>query len=176
MLGQGKYEIKTVSIEKDFVESIGGLKVLPDYDLKEIPDDYEAVILIGGLTLRTEDMRQVEKLAKECFEKGKLLAGICDAAGYLGTIGLLNNVKHTSNYLEDLKQWAKEIYTGEKNHISKQAVYDKNVVTANGTAPLEFAREIMLALGVANEETINDWYNFHKLGPYVAPLPKSMNI
>ena len=44
MLGQGNYDIKTVSLKKDYVLSIGGFKVIPDYDIKSIPADYEALI------------------------------------------------------------------------------------------------------------------------------------
>ena len=50
MLGQDNYEIKTVSLSKDYVQSIGGFKVLPDYDVASVPNDYEALILIGGMT------------------------------------------------------------------------------------------------------------------------------
>ena len=49
---------------------------------------------------------------------------------------------------------------------------DNNIVTANGTATMEFAKEVMLALQVAEEKVINAWYEFHKLGIYVAPLPE----
>lgn len=37
MLGQDKYERKTISLSKDYVQSIGGFKVLPDYDITSIP-------------------------------------------------------------------------------------------------------------------------------------------
>ena len=63
-------------------------------------------------------------------------------------------------------------YTGETKYIAKQAVRDKNIITANGTAPMEFAKEILLALNVASKDKILDWYNFHKLGLYTAPMPK----
>ena len=56
--------------------------------------------------------------------------------------------------------------------MARQAVRDGNVITANGTAPMEFAKEILLALHVAEEKKIMDWYNFHKLGYYTAPLPQ----
>ncbi len=172
MLGQNEYAIKTVSLSRDCVQSIGGFKMLPDYDIASVPDDYEALILIGGMTWRSENTQQIKELVEDCFQKGKLLGGICDASAFLGTAGILNNVAHTSNDLNDLKQWAGTIYTGEANYIAKQAVCDKNVITANGTAPLEFAKEILLALNVANKEKIVDWYNFHKLGFYTAPMPK----
>ncbi|MEY8429212.1 DJ-1/PfpI family protein [Lachnospiraceae bacterium 48-42] len=171
MLGKGNYEIKTVSFSKDYVQSIGGFKVLPDYDAASVPDDYEALILIGGMTWRGENTQPIKALAKDCFQKGRLLGGICDASAFLGTIGILNSVVHTSNDLNDLKQWAGANYTGDANYIAKQAVCNKHVITANGTAPLEFAKEILLALHVADEKTIADWYNFHKLGVYTAPMP-----
>jgi len=171
MLGQGQYDIKTVSLSKDYVQSIGGFRVLPDYDIKSVPNDYDALVLIGGMTWRNENAQQVKPLVMDCYQKGKVLAGICDASAFLGTTGVLNEVAHTSNDLNDLKQWAGSIYTGETKYISKQAICDRNVITANGTASMEFAKEILLALNVASEEKITDWYNFHKLGFYTAPMP-----
>ncbi|MDE5649279.1 MAG: glutamine amidotransferase [Oscillospiraceae bacterium] len=172
MLGQGKYEVKTVSLKKDIVTSIGGFHTVPDYDIHSVPEDYEALILIGGMTWRNENAQQVKPLMEKCLENGKVLGGICDASAFLGTVGVLNDVDHTSNDLNDLKQWAGSAYTGEEKYIKKQAVSNKNIVTANGTAALEFAKEIMLALKIAEENKIIEWYNFHKLGCYNAPMPK----
>lgn len=171
MLGQGQYNIKTVSISQDNVMSVGGFRVMPDYDIKSVPDDYEALILIGGMTWRDENAQQVKPLVEDCQQKGKILGGICDASAFLGTIGVLNDVMHTSNDLKDLKQWAGDSYTGETKYLAKQAIRDKNIITANGTAPMEFAKELLIALNVASEEKIVDWYNFHKLGFYTAPMP-----
>ncbi len=172
MLGQGQYEIKTVSLTKEPVQSIGGFRVLPDYDAETVPKDYEALVLIGGMTWRTENTQQIKALAEDCYKKGKVLGGICDASAFLGTVGVLNDVLHTSNDINDLKQWAGPIYTGEAKYIAKQAVRDKNIITANGTAPMEFAKELLFALNAASEDKIANWYNFHKLGFYTAPMPK----
>lgn len=172
MLGQGQYEIKTVSLSRDFVPSIGGFRVMPDYEIATVPGDYEALILIGGMTWRNEEAKQVRTLVEDCQKKEKLLGGICDAAAFLSTTGALNEVIHTGNNLNDFKQWAEDSYTGEEKYVARQAVRDGNVITANGTAPMEFAKEILLALHVAEEKKIMDWYNFHKLGYYTAPLPQ----
>ena len=109
---------------------------------------------------------------EKCLEKGKVLGGICDASGFLGTAGILNNVNHTSNDLNDLKQWAGKAYTGEQKYVMRQAVRDGNIVTANGTAPLEFAKEVLFALKAAPEKVITEWYNFHKLGWYNVSMPE----
>lgn len=173
MLGQGQYSVKTVSLTKDSVESIGGFRAIPDYDLQSIPMDYEALILIGGMTWRNENVGGIKYLVEKCLENGKLLGGICDASAFLGTVGALNDVKHTSNDLNDLKQWAGKAYTGEEKYIRELAVSDKNIVTANGTASLEFAKEVLLALKAAPEDKIIEWYNFHKLGYYEAAIPQN---
>ncbi len=67
MLGQGEYDIKTVSLSKDYVQSIGGFRVMSDYDLSSVPRDYEALILIGGMTWRNENAQQIKTLVEECY-------------------------------------------------------------------------------------------------------------
>ena len=170
MLGQNNYEVKTISLKKEAVQSIGGFRVIPDYEIQSAPSDYEALILIGGLTWRKQNAREVAPLAESAYKAGKILGAICDASAFLGTIGLLNYGNHTSNDLKDLKQWAGASYTGESRYLRQQAVSDKNIVTANGTAALEFAKEVMLTLKLAPEKKINEWYQFHKLGYYGAAL------
>lgn len=172
MLGNGNYEVKTVSLTKDIVKSIGGFRVVPDYDIQSVPNDYEGLILIGGMTWRNPTSQQIKPLVDNTLKNNKILGGICDASAFLGTVGALNNVYHTSNDLNDLKSWAGISYTGEDNYISKQSISDKNIITANGTATLEFAKDVLITLKVAPMEKILDWYNFHKLGYYTAPMPK----
>lgn len=172
MLGQDQFDVKTVSLTKDTLTSIGGFHVVPDYSIDSIPSDYEALILIGGMTWRNKKTEELKFLVTKCLENRKILGGICDASAFLGTTGALNDVKHTSNDLNDMKQWAGNAYTGDDNYLLQQAVRDKNIITANGTAALEFAKEVLLALQAAPEDKIMEWYNFHKLGYYGAPMPE----
>lgn len=172
MLGQGVFKVKTVGITKEPVTSIGGFQVIPDFDINTIPTEYEALILVGAMTWRNELAKKVEAVVKQCQQQDRILAGICDAAGFLGTVGALNQAEHTGNDLGDLKNWAGSHYTGEKKYKLQQAVRDGKLITANGTAALEFAREVLYALHVASEEKIEGWYQFHKLGFYDAPMPE----
>lgn len=173
MLGQGRFEVKTVSLTKDSISSIGGFHVIPDYSVDSVLPDYEALILVGGMAWRNANTEKIKALVEKCFEDGKVLGGICDASAFLGTVGVLNDVNHTSNDLNGLKEWAGETYTGEDKYVMKQAVSDKKIVTANGTAALEFAKEVMLVLEVAAEDKIQEWYNFHKFGYYEAAIPQN---
>jgi len=171
MLGQDRFCVKTVSLTKEPVCSVGGFRVIPDYDVNDYPSDYAGMILIGGMTWREEASMQAEAFVQDALKKDRILGGICDAAAFLGKTGALNHVRHTGNHLPDLKSWAGEAYTGEENYCMQQAVRDGNIVTANGTAALEFAKEVLLALQAAPEKVIEEWYGFHKLGMYTAPIP-----
>ena len=120
MLGRGQFDIKTVSTSKDAVLSIGGFRVLPDYDIASVLEDYEALILIGGMSWRMEDAQQMKALVSECYEKGKVLGGICDASAFLGTAGVLNDVMHTSissNGRERLIQEKRNILRSRRSEI-----------------------------------------------------------
>ena len=170
MLGGGNFENKTVSLTKDFVTSIGGVKCLPDYDLQSVPSNYDALILIGGMSWHNENAIQIKTLIDDCIKNSKVLGAICDACKFLGSIGALNGAKHTTNDLNELKQYA--AYTNEQGFVHKQAVSDNMIITANGTATLEFAQELLKELAVASNEQIKNWYDFHKLGFYTADMPK----
>lgn len=171
MLGKGAFEVKTVSFTKQNVSSIGGFHVFPDYDLNSVPTEYAGLILIGGLAWRNTETRKIVPLIQKTQNQNRILGGICDAAGFLAAAGMLNCVYHTGNDLNDIKQWAGNMYTGENLYLKQQAVRDHNVITANGTAALEFAKEVLLALRVAPEDKIEEWFQFHKLGYYEAPMP-----
>lgn len=159
------YKVKTLSVTKSPVTSIGGFNVLPDYDLNDMPEDYAGLILIGGIDgWFSSEGKQIVPLVERAIRENRLVAGICNASVFLGMHGFLNEVKHTSNGLDYLKQYAGERYTGESNYINKQAVRDGNIVTANGTAPLEFCREILYALKADTPEAIEDSYRFHTDG------------
>ena len=157
-----KYKGKTLSLSKDPISSIGGFRVLPDYDINDLPDDHAGLILIGGMNWFLPEANPIASLVKKAIAENKLVAGICNASVYLGMHGFLNHVKHTSNTLDYLKQYAGTQYTGEANYINDQAVRDNNIVTANGNAPLEFCREILYQLDAATPEIIEETYSFYK--------------
>ena len=78
--------------------------------------------------------------------------------------GFLNTVKHTGNGLEQLKIWGGDNYINPEGYIHAQAVCDKNIVTANGSATLEFAKELLLQLENDTPERIEMYSQFYKQG------------
>ncbi|MFJ8459173.1 hypothetical protein ACIQ57_08580 [Lysinibacillus xylanilyticus] len=57
-------------------------------------------------------------------------------------------------------------YDGSEFSREQQCVKSDFFITANGTATLEFAKEIMKQLKVYSEEKITKWYDFNKNGFY----------
>ncbi|MDR0858530.1 MAG: glutamine amidotransferase [Oscillospiraceae bacterium] len=158
------YEVKTLSVSTEPVKSIGGFTILPDYGIENCPSDYAGVVLIGGNSWRTEEAKKVEPLLQQAFAAEKIVAAICDATVFLGMNGFLNDQKHTSNSLNSLTDGAREHYTGQTNYINEQTVRDGNLITANGTAYLEFAKEVLSALEAYSADDIENYYKYFKLG------------
>ncbi|WP_029902437.1 type 1 glutamine amidotransferase family protein [Prevotella sp. 10(H)] len=157
-----KYQVKTMSLSKEPITSIGGFKVLPDYDINSLPDSYAGLILVGGMNWFEPEAMQIVPLVEEAIAENKLVAGICNASVFLGMNGFLNDVKHTSNGLNYLKQYTGANYTGECNYINKQAVRDGNIVTANGLGHVEFCREVLYVLNADSPEVIEEAYSYYK--------------
>lgn len=164
--GEQKYCVKTVSLDKEPVTSIGGFRILPDYSLEEVGDDFAGLVLIGGNSWRKEESQAVMKVVQKALDGKKVLAAICDGTVFLGMNGILNRDKHTSNFLPELKETAGAHYTGEALYLEQQAVRDGNLITANGSAFLEFGKEVMTALESAPQKEIDEWYDFFKSGYY----------
>ncbi len=159
-----KYVNKVVAPTLEVVCSCGGFRTLPDYSFDTIPDDYAALILIGGFGWSTEIAERVVPIVRKAIETGKIVGAICGAASFLAKHGFLNNVRHTGNGLEQLKLWGGNNYTNSAMYVHEQAVSDKRIVTANGSAALEFARELLLLLENDIPERINMYYQFNKQG------------
>ena len=78
--------------------------------------------------------------------------------------GFLNDVCHTGNGLEQLQLWGGEAYTNAAGYVNAQAVSDKHIVTANGSASLDFACEILSLLENDGPKEIEMYKTFYKMG------------
>ncbi|WP_300796645.1 DJ-1/PfpI family protein [uncultured Bacteroides sp.] len=160
-----QYINKVVAQTLSPIRSCGGFRTIPDYSFDTVPDEYAALILIGGygwLDEKTTD--KVVPIVKKAIDKGIIVGAICNAASFLAKYGFLNNVKHTGNGLEQLKLWGGNNYTNQAGYINEQTVSDKRIVTSNGTGELEFAKELLLLLENDTPEQIEMFYRFNKEG------------
>ena len=168
-----KYENKIVAESMEPVEAISGFRLLPDYTFESIPDDYAALVLIGGYGWKSETAERVVPLVEDAIKKGRIVGAICNAASWMASKGFLNEVQHTGNGLDQLQLWAGEHYTNAANYVNAQAVTDKNIVTANGSGHLEFACKILYLLKNDEPKDIEMYKTFYKIG--LVELAKTMS-
>ena len=155
-------KIVTVSVDKNPVITMGGIKIIPDIGYEEfIIEDAAALILPGGNTWTETIHDPILKKAEECLKKGVIVGAICGATMGLAEKGMLNNKWHTSNDLGFLKMTCPN-YTGEMYYKQEPAVTDGNLITASGTAALEFAVHVLKKLDVFSLETLDSCYNLYR--------------
>lgn len=163
------WRVRSVAPGGTPVRSLGGLAVTPDLDVAQACEiDFAGLVLIGGLSWRKDAAKSVEPLVRLGLERNAVLGAICDATVFLGSLGVLNDIPHTSNLPDDLQAFAGERYSGAEHYQKQQAVRSGRIVTANGAAALDFAREMLVALGVMTEEDAGKWYRLFKFGFYEA--------
>lgn len=154
----GRYEIKTVGLTLEPVRTVGGVRMLPDVTAAEVSlDDAAMLILIGSESWATGENAQFGRLARRFAEAGKPVAAICGATLGLAAEGLLDSVKHTSNFPGELGS-----YAGSALYQDARVVRDDGVITAGGASALEWTREILLELEAYAPRTVDAWYEFNR--------------
>lgn len=158
------FAIKTFSADGNIVRSAGYLQVTPEYSLNDvIIEDIDILILPGGMAWEEGKLDYILPLVKQLHDKHITIAAICGATIFLAKKGFLNNIKHTSDDLQYLKMVAPE-YTGEHLYQHEMAFSDQQIITANGIAPIEFAKEIFESISLYDSSRIEKWYQLFKNG------------
>jgi len=74
-----KYVNKVVAPTLEPISSIGGFRTLPDYSFDTMPDDYVALVLIGGFGWNTPVAEKVMPIIKSAIEQEKVIDEIAAA-------------------------------------------------------------------------------------------------
>lgn len=159
-----KYINKIVAPSPEPVTAIGGFKVNPDYTFENMPDDYAAIVLIGGFGWLSPDAVEVVPIVRKAIDRRKIVGAICNGASFMAKAGFLNNVRHTGNGMQQLKLWGGDNYTNPGGYVHQQAVSDGGIVTANGSGVLEFTKELLLLLENDTPDRIEMYYQFNRQG------------
>ena len=144
-------KIISISYENKLIKGASGLTYKSDKLVKDVVnEEVEGLIICGGWY---GDVRnELIELINNVNGKGKLIGAICGAGTvFLAKAGILNNVKYTTPVTE----WTEKHINvfGDKdpfpreNFISERVVRDKNIITAQGIAFIDFSIEIC------------DWFN-----------------
>jgi len=174
--GADEFKVKTVAISEAPIRTMGGITIVPDMTIKDISSAGAGVLILpGGETWLEPQQTGILNIAKEFLSNNILVVAICGATMGLAKAGCLEERAHTSNNLAYLKSVCPN-YTGESFYKEEPAVIDNCLITASGTAPLQFAYLAIKHLGIYSEATLDAWYNLHLTheDKYFYALMKSM--
>jgi putative intracellular protease/amidase len=154
--------VRTVGVSREPVKTSGGVTILPDMTLAELEPAQSALLILPG----SDEWAQ--RKYPEAIEKAKTflaaevpVAAICGATAGLALAGMLDDRPHTSNAREYLQALQ---YRGEAFYQDQLVVTDGNLITANATAPVDFAYHILKKLQVHSPRVLDAWYGLFKTG------------
>ena len=136
------------------VVSEDGLPCQPTKTLDQICiEEYSCVILPGMVNIgpALQDEKLISFL-RDLGEQDILIASISSAPLLLAKAGLLNETKFTGGIWQNFFDYFE--FLPRENFQPKVVVQDKQIITAIGFAHQEFARKVILSLGLA-ENTDN---------------------
>ena len=148
--------IDYVSSDDSIVISEDGLPCQPTKTLDQICiEEYSCVILPGMVNIgpALQDEKLISFL-RDLGEQDILIAAISSAPLLLAKAGLLKDTKFTGGIWQNFFDYFE--FLPRQNFQPKLVVQDKQIITAIGFAHQEFARKVILRLGLA-ENTDNSF-------------------
>ena len=170
----GRYRVRTVALPSVPVLTMGGIRIVPDLTLDQLtPQESTLLILPGGMPWIAGRNTAAVDMARRFLDAGVPVAAICAATLALARGGLLDQRRHTSNSADFL---AESQYCGGSLYEDAPAVTDDTLITAPGTAPIEFAQHIFRRLNLYPPAVLDAWYGLHKTGKpeYFAALMEAV--
>ncbi len=156
--------LKTVSCFKEPIKTMGGMTIVPDCLIDDIVVSETSVLLLPGAdTWNAPKHSAIIEKASEFLSIGATVCAICGATAALANFGLLNNRPHTSNGSGFLEMFSPG-YKGQSFYMDKPSVADDNLITANCTGALLWAKQIIEHLDVFQADTLNAWYEYFSTG------------
>ena len=147
-------EIDYVGSDRGIITSEDGLACQPTRTLDEVViEDYSCVILPGMINIAPalHDEKLISFL-RSLNQQEILIAAISSAPILLAKAGLLKDTKFTGGIWQNVFDYFE--FLPRENFKAKAVLQDKNIITAVGFAHQEFARKVILGLGLA-ENTDN---------------------
>jgi putative intracellular protease/amidase len=156
----GCFRVTTAARFHAPIRTMGGVRILPDMTIDEVcPSESSLLILPGGESWEHGSNLEALERAHSFLEEGVPVAAISGATLALARTGPLDSRLHTSNSAAYL---ASSGYRGGRYYCDVPAIADRNVVTAAGNAPFEFAYEISKLLNLHSSAALNAWYSLYR--------------
>ena len=141
-------EVDYAGSDRNVIRSEDGLPCQPTGTLDEVViEDYSCVILPGMINIAPalHDEKLISFL-RSLKQQEVLIAAISSAPILLAKAGLLKDTKFTGGIWQNFFDYFE--FLPRENFKAKAVLQDKNIITAVGFAHQEFARKVLLSLGL----------------------------
>ena len=143
-------EIDYVGSDRNVIRSEDGLACQPTRTLDEVViEDYSCIILPGMINIAPalHDEKLISFL-RSLKQQEVLIATISSAPILLAKAGLLKDTKFTGGIWQNFFDYFE--FLPRENFKAQAVLQDKNIITAVGFAYQEFARKVLLSLGLVD--------------------------
>lgn len=159
-----RVSLKMVSYSNEPIKTMGGLTIVPDCLISDIPVcETSMLILPGADTWNDPKHIAIIEKANDFLSIGATVCAICGATAALAAFGVLDQRLHTSNGTGFLEMVAPG-YKGERFYIDKPSVSDNNLITASCTGALLWTKQIIEHLNVFQSDTLEACYKYFSSG------------
>ena len=157
----GKFDIVTISENREKIMAQSGLKFVPDMQISELSDavlkECAGLLIPGGPINPVQN--EICPIVQYMEENNKLVAALCFAPQFLGRAGVLKTHHFTTSCS---RQHIEKIGCDDPfywdNYEEKRMVMDKNILTAKGFAFVDMAEKISEIFNVFDNDDARKSY------------------
>ncbi|WP_240056509.1 DJ-1/PfpI family protein [Bacillus mesophilum] len=155
VLRQGGKKVIYLGLDHEPVKGEGGLPCIPETTIHDINlENIDSLVLPGVDDFKhLVNHEELSAFLKKANDQKRLIGAISSAPYLLSMSGLLDHKKYTTGLTFEQRRFLGTF--NEKNYSSSNVVIDKNMITAKGSAFIEFA----FGFGdLLNLKFNKDWY------------------
>ncbi len=132
----------TISRDGKEIQTVDGLKIVPDYSFENHPS-VDILIIPGGEGAKVEmNELQILQWIRRNYEQSQVTASVCSGALILGKIGLLDDLESITHHedIDELQEIAPQTTINRQNRFVS---YGKVMTSAGSSAGIDLALYIV---------------------------------
>ena len=156
VLMQGGKPLSIISIDREPVKGEAGLTVMADLTIDQVNyDEYDSLLLTGCMDIFNvlTNASYTDFIQNISMQDNIIIASISSSPALLAKAGLLKNKNYTVGLVEEARKLSGLFE--DANYIDELVVQDGNLITARGSAFIEFGTLFGQSLNLKFEE---GWY------------------
>jgi transcriptional regulator GlxA family with amidase domain len=158
----------TISETNEPIKSVNGLKIIPDYSVKNCPE-IDVLVIPGGIgTKKLLDNKELLDWIYHKYKKSEITFSICSGARILGKLGLLDSKEFITHHevIDDVLEIApKSIINNGKRFIDNGKIMTSAGITAGIDLSLYIIEKLYSKthmIDIINYMEYGDWNKIEK--------------